>query len=245
MEKQIKTKGIILRKINFGEADQILTILTKDEGKISALAKGARRLKSKFLGKLELFYNVDLNYFQGRELAHLNEVESFVLLQEENLDLKSRSLLFYMAEATHKLVPEGQECQKIYDLLKEVLIHFEKTTSEGIFYAYMVKLLSELGFMANWDHCQETNDKLNLDRPYFMSTQDANLTLNPSTSISGKPVNPTIIKWVNYMQKEELAKLKNIKSLASERAEVFFVLKSILGTVLNHPFKSEAFMQLI
>jgi DNA repair protein RecO (recombination protein O) len=75
MEKQKKTKGIVLRRFNLNEADQIVTVLTEDEGKVSLLAKGSRRLKSKFCGRLEPFYHVSLNYFQGRELGHLDEAD--------------------------------------------------------------------------------------------------------------------------------------------------------------------------
>jgi len=245
LEHQIKTRGIVLRRIDFGEADQIVTVLTEDQGKIALVAKGARRLKSKFLGKLELLYEAELNYFMGRELGHLNEAVSHILLDERDLDLKSRSLLFYMAETTHKLVAEEQECQKIYHLLREALMNFDTLSSESIFYAYLVKLLTELGFMADWSRCSETSEKLDLNRPYFLSTHDASLTTNVQLSLSGTPLSTSIIKWVNYTQKNELPQLKNIRPSERERAEIFFILKSVMGTLLNHPFKSEAFMQSI
>ncbi len=64
--KQLHTKAIILRRINFGEADRILTVITLDKGKLSLIAKGVRKSKSKLAGGLELFSVTDLGYIDGR-----------------------------------------------------------------------------------------------------------------------------------------------------------------------------------
>jgi DNA repair protein RecO len=64
--KQVATELIILKRINFGEADRILTVLTKDLGQMSMLAKGVRKTKSKLAGGLELFSVSEVNYIDGK-----------------------------------------------------------------------------------------------------------------------------------------------------------------------------------
>lgn len=64
--KQVVTKGIVLARTDFGEADRILTILTKDQGKIRAIAKGVRKVKSKLAGGIELFSISQISYIQGK-----------------------------------------------------------------------------------------------------------------------------------------------------------------------------------
>lgn len=64
--KVLKDFGIILRRTEYGEADRIITFLTKDHGKTRAIAKGVRRAKSKMAGGLELFSVSELHYIQGR-----------------------------------------------------------------------------------------------------------------------------------------------------------------------------------
>lgn len=64
--KQVATEAIVLGRIDFGEASRILTLLTKDQGKISALAKGVRRPKSKLAGGVELFTISDIVYLEGK-----------------------------------------------------------------------------------------------------------------------------------------------------------------------------------
>ncbi len=63
---QIVTEGIILSRTNFGEADRILTILTPTHGRIRAMAKGVRKIKSKLAGGIELFSISNITYIKGK-----------------------------------------------------------------------------------------------------------------------------------------------------------------------------------
>lgn len=62
----IRTEAIILRRTNFGEADRILNLLTPEHGKVSAIAKGVRKARSKLAGGLELFATCDVTILRGR-----------------------------------------------------------------------------------------------------------------------------------------------------------------------------------
>lgn len=64
--RPIRTKAIVLRRTNYGEADRILQLLTPDHGKLSAMAKGARREKSKLAGGIELFAVSDVSLVSGK-----------------------------------------------------------------------------------------------------------------------------------------------------------------------------------
>lgn len=63
---QLVTQGIILSRINYGEADRIITLLTPDHGKLRLMAKGVRRAKSKLAGGIELFSVSSITFIQGR-----------------------------------------------------------------------------------------------------------------------------------------------------------------------------------
>ncbi len=69
---KVVTRGIVLNRINYGEADRILTIITPDHGKISVIAKGVRKEKSKLAGGVELFTVNEISYIPGkREVSTL------------------------------------------------------------------------------------------------------------------------------------------------------------------------------
>lgn len=64
--KQLVTKGIILSRTNYGEADRIITVLTPDHGKLRLMAKGVRKPKSKLAGGIELFSVSDITFIRGK-----------------------------------------------------------------------------------------------------------------------------------------------------------------------------------
>src|ERR687893_1260344 len=66
MPGSLKTEGIVLRSIRYGEADRILHLYTPGRGRVSAIAKGVRKAKSRFGGRLEPFFRLDLVLYEGR-----------------------------------------------------------------------------------------------------------------------------------------------------------------------------------
>lgn len=64
--QQLTTSGIVLSRLDYGEADRIVTMLTPDAGKLSLMAKGVRRVKSKLAGGIELFSISEITYMPGR-----------------------------------------------------------------------------------------------------------------------------------------------------------------------------------
>jgi DNA repair protein RecO (recombination protein O) len=71
-----RDEGVVLRTQKLGEADRIITVLTRRHGKVRAVAKGVRRTKSKFGARLEPFTVVDLQLYTGRNLDIVSQVES-------------------------------------------------------------------------------------------------------------------------------------------------------------------------
>lgn len=64
--KQLVTRGIVLARTNYGEADRIVTLLTPDQGKLRLMARGVRKSKSKLAGGIELFSVSDITFIKGR-----------------------------------------------------------------------------------------------------------------------------------------------------------------------------------
>ncbi len=66
MPGSLKTEGIVLRSMRYGEADRILHVFTPQLGRLSAIAKGVRKAKSRFGGRLEPFFRLNLVLYEGR-----------------------------------------------------------------------------------------------------------------------------------------------------------------------------------
>lgn len=247
MNKHIKTEGIILRRINLNDADRIVTVLTKDQGKISCLAKGCRRTKSKFAGRLEMFYQVQITAFQGRNLGYLDESEPVEYRGFHDADLRTKSILFYIAELTNRLIQDEQQIDGVYELMLDTLdqINSDNEKSELALYAYTIKLLSILGFMASWGKCAQSNVKLNLAEPLYLNLTDGSVVRSGYNSSIDPRLTPPLIKWINFMQKQSFDDIAKVAPSKGEKVQVRFMIKTMLENILNYPVKSEEFLSMV
>jgi DNA repair protein RecO (recombination protein O) len=243
MNKHFKTTGIVIRKIDLNEADRIVTVLTDEFGKIDCIAKGARRLKSKFCGRLELFYQVDLTCFQGRELTNLNEIHLLSAFPEEK-DVNKHRILFYIAELTNKLIQSDQQIEGAYPLLFDTIQHLKNSDKlEIILHAYLIKLLTLAGFLSPWNKCGICNHPLNLEHLICLSATDAHVVCQDCCSPADNPLSIPIIKWVNFMQNYPLSDALKVKVDEKDHQSVWIWLQEVLGNLLTSPIKSEGFLQ--
>ena len=244
MNKNIKTEGIILRRVNLNDADQIITVLTSDYGKMSFFGKGCRRTKSRFCGKLETLQQIKITAFQGQNLAYLNEVESLAPRSLSETELRTQSILFYLAELTNRLIQDHQQIEGVYQILSDTLdcIDRESDKSELALYAYVIKLLSLLGFMAPWDSCARSNAKLDLTEPLFLNLQEGSVVRSGYNSPLDPRLTPPLIKWVNFMQKADFTSISKVAPAKGERIQVWTMIKMMLENLLTSPVKAEEFM---
>ena len=148
--RNYKTEGIIIRRINFGEADRILTIFTKHHGKIKAIAKGVRRIKSRRAPHLELFNQAVLFFHKGKNLDLVSEAQLINSFSDLRKDLKKVALAFKLCELIDQLTRENQSQRHAYSLFKTCLndlSRFNKEKGERIVKNFERELLQALGFL--------------------------------------------------------------------------------------------------
>jgi len=241
MKKNFKTVGIVIRKVDFNEADRIVTVLTEDFGKIDCIAKGARRMKSKFCGRLELFNQVSLTCFWGKSLAYINEVELINALAETK-SLDRHRVGFYMAELTNKLIQPEQDLAGSYKLLKDVLFILENTSEyEVVLQCYLIKLLTLSGFLPVWNRCSICNSELDIKNPIKISNIDNHVLCSSCSTDEDKLVESHMIKWINFMQNYPISQSIHVKISPKDRRYVQQWLSGILNSLLSSPLRSEAF----
>ncbi len=142
-----KTEGIVLKRRNFGEADRILTVFSKDKGKIAVVAKGVRRITSRRAGNVELLNRVVIYLHQGKGMPILTEATSLDTYQKLKEDLTLSTYAYHIIELMDKLTAENQENGILYEHLVEVLKRLEKNPRQILIRAFEVKILSVLGFI--------------------------------------------------------------------------------------------------
>jgi DNA repair protein RecO (recombination protein O) len=125
--RQLVSKAIILSRTDYGEADRILTVLTPDYGKLTLMAKGVRRVKSKLAGGIELFSVSEITFIKGRgEVGTL--VSTRLLRYYEHIvkDLDRTMLGYELIKQLHKVTEDEPE-PEYFELLHEAFIALNDT----------------------------------------------------------------------------------------------------------------------
>ena len=154
-------EGVVLRTYRLGEADRIITILTRRHGKLRGVAKGVRRTSSKFGARLEPFAHVDLQIREGRSLDIFTSVVSRDLFGKDFLNDYARyTAAEVMVEIADKLVTEEEEpALQQYLLLVGGLRALGEGTTDGvrpaamILDSYILRAASLAGYAPQLDSC--------------------------------------------------------------------------------------------
>ena len=112
-----RTEGIIIKRKNYGEADRILTVFTRHQGKVKVLAKGVRKISSRRAPHVELLNLSILNLHQGKMLI-LTEAETLNHFSSLKDDLGRSGYAFYVCELIDGLLPEHQQNREAFSLLE-------------------------------------------------------------------------------------------------------------------------------
>lgn len=160
----LKTSGIVIKQVNFGEADKILTILTKEHGKIQAVARGARKTKNPFLASTQLFCYSDFVCYQGKSMIYINQAELREAFYDLRTNLENLTYASYILELTNVATQEHQREEKFFLLLAHTLKHItysKKIDINLITLTFQVKLIALSGYAPHLEDCVSCGHPLN------------------------------------------------------------------------------------
>ncbi|WP_090482918.1 DNA repair protein RecO [Nakamurella panacisegetis] len=157
-----RDSGVVLRVHKLGEADRIVTVLTRREGRIRAVAKGVRRTKSRFGGRLEPFSHVDMQLYAGRNLDIVNQVVSLDSFGSAiAADYSRYTAATAIVETVERLTSEEREPSlKLYLLLVSVLRALAETERDPslLLDAFLIRSMSLAGWAPALSECARCGD---------------------------------------------------------------------------------------
>jgi recombinational DNA repair protein (RecF pathway) len=119
--RHFRTEGIIIKRRNFGEADRILTVLTRDYGKITIKAAGVRKITSRRSAHVELLNHTSLHLYKGKTFAILTEARVIDDFSAIKIDFQKVGIAYHLCELIDGLCPENQENRPVFFLLQKML----------------------------------------------------------------------------------------------------------------------------
>ncbi len=150
-----KTEGIVLKHTNLGEADRILTILTRNNGKIKAIAKGCRKPKSSLLSSSEVFVFSEFVIYKGSNFYHVSQAATRETFYNIRKDLLRLSYATYFAELAEAVSDEDIPSERLFLLLAKTLYYLSagEIPMGLINLGYQLKLMDISGYRPNLTRC--------------------------------------------------------------------------------------------
>jgi DNA repair protein RecO (recombination protein O) len=157
---QYMTEAIILGVRNWGDADKMLTILTKERGKIKAAAFGCRRPKSPLAAGMQMFNHLDLQLTEGQRIDTVRQYElrqNFRIMSE---DLSAMAYGAFVAELVTELCNEHEPQPQIFDKLLQIFSFFGKRNPRLVALAAGYQLLEYTGSQLHFSNCARCEKEL-------------------------------------------------------------------------------------
>jgi DNA repair protein RecO (recombination protein O) len=152
-----RDEAIVLRTHKLGEADRIITLLTRNHGRVRAVAKGVRRTTSKFGSRLEPFTHVELQLAEGRNLDTITQAETHDAFSSAlGADYERYTAGTVMLETAERLVTEEKEPSTQQFLLLvgglRAMVGGERRPNQ-VLDSYLLRSLAVAGYAPSFEHC--------------------------------------------------------------------------------------------
>jgi len=243
-----KTPAIVLRHYNSGEADKLLVLYSIKYGKIKAIAKGARKTRSKYGSSVEPFSHNELMLYkkEGKELYTItgcNTVQSHSNLRE---DINFFVTASYIAELVDKMTEENDAHPEIFLMLDEVLSAITEACREKAMLVFTVKLLLLSGYKLCLDRCACCGmiAKRVLERVKFSPVQGG--IICPKCQLRDLDAKNILWQYVDYINKFEnmaVSKIDSIELSLLHKKELSDIIHSYLFCHISGELKTNKFIR--
>ena len=150
---QYQTEAVVVAVRDWGDADKIVTLFSRDHGKIIAFANGARRPKSPLAGGMQLFTHLDVRLSSGKNYDSVKQCETKHSFRHVQEDFNCMAYGMFIAELVAELCPERQSEPGVFDLLVEVLSILSLRNPRMVALAWAWQILFIMGYYPDFNQC--------------------------------------------------------------------------------------------
>jgi DNA repair protein RecO (recombination protein O) len=224
----IHTRGIVLSRTDYGEADRILTFLTPDHGKVSAIAKGVRKQKSKLAGGIELFSVSEISYIPGkRDISTLISTRLVTHYGQIVKDLNRTNAGYELIKIINKATEEKPE-EAYFNLLRQLFeaLDDHSVDLELIQAWFAAQLLRQAGHTPNL-RTEQGGQKLQAGQTY-------DFNLDNMSFQAGETTNSDQIKFLRLLFSENTPQtLQKVTGAARLAAQSRQLIQPMLQTYIR------------
>jgi DNA repair protein RecO (recombination protein O) len=213
--EQLKTLSFVTRSMNWRETSKIVTLFTREEGRIDVIAKGARKKNNLYQGVIETLNLVEVLIFHSprRELQLLGNVTLEDSFHGIRSDLEKTAYAFSVVELVNTFFIQADSEPVFFDFLHYIIKFIEKNDKNEIaFWYFILKLTSFLGFRPQWNRCHQCGNTDIKENKYFSFRDGAVVCRKCKNEIIEKqPIEMTLMKYLEQLQKVHYKKLDQVE----------------------------------
>jgi DNA repair protein RecO (recombination protein O) len=244
-ERLYRVEAIIIRRRDWGEADRLLTLYTREQGKNQAVAKGARKPASRKAGHLELFTRVHLLIARSRSIDIITQAETIDAYRRLRESLEASTWAHYFAELLDRFTGEAEQDESLFNLLSSSLTWLcESQDLRLVARYYELHLLELAGFRPELRHCPICSKRLEPEDSYFSPAQGG--VLCPDCGRGRRDaakISLAAFKVLRYGQSHDWSDVRRLRLGKALHSEVERMLYHYLLYVLERNLKSIEFLQ--
>lgn len=211
-ERTVRTEAIVLRHKDWGEADRLLWLYTRKMGKVRAVAKGVRKIRSRKAGHLEPFTRVNLMMARGRDLLIVTQAETLDPFSTIREDLIHIGYAAYVVELLDRFTYDEDDNQQLYRLLKETLSRINSFENPVLPVRYYeIQLLNLLGYRPQLFNCVQCESEIQPEDQYFSISQGGVLCpkCGPKVADASQILMETL-KYLRHFQRSPFSEVDHI-----------------------------------
>ncbi|MCD5414004.1 MAG: DNA repair protein RecO [Clostridiales bacterium] len=210
---QIKTEGFVIKSIKYSEYDSIITIFTRKLGKVSAIAKGARRPKSAFKAGIQPFSYSEFIIFKGRSMHTVNQCDAIEIFYSLREDIFKLSYASYILELVGAVITEDQTNNSLFNLLGKTLYMLKRKNIEinTIVRTFELQFLEFSGLKPNINSCVECGNEEMITHKF--SHREGGLLCEQCVGKDKCAVNVSkhTMRLANYLLNADMKKITKLK----------------------------------
>lgn len=240
-----KTRAIVLAHLDLGEADRIITVLTPEDGKIRAIAKGVRRPRSRIGGSVEPFAELDLVLARGRSLDVVTSVSVAHAWLRLRDTLESTATAWYLGELADRAVEERAGAHPVYGLLRRACQLLDDGMAPGRVARWFESGLADaLGVRPELDRCVEC-DRVLEEHDTFRWVPALGGVLcgaHPSPPTESAVLSLAALKVLKAYRRLDVEALAALRLPAEVESEVEAAMRRFTRFILEREARSLAFV---
>jgi len=240
-----RTQAIVIGHTEFGEADRIIKLFTLEKGKITAIAKGIRKIRSRKAGHLEPFTRVDLFLAKGRNLDIITQaetVDAYIGLRD---DLQRIAYAAYVMEVLDRFTYEEGQNVGIFKLLANTLSRLENRSNlETVVHYYEIRLLDLLGFRPQLFECIDCGEAI-VEQNQFFSPLGGGVACPKCGQRRAEAweINKDVLRYFRHMQRSKWQQVGDVIIPQQVESGLADLIEHYLTYLLERKLNSPDFLR--